>query len=236
MKKLIFGFLLALFLTDVQAKNNISGLVPVTAADWNTLSVNEKQNGVPSKLVYRIVRKNISGLKNERPYVLPDCISKYVEQHGDISVQEVLALLNSDEIFVLHKYVPMGIEKKSYGKINRGTQTVGEFSFGSGNDGLLVSGSFVYRMCFVDGTDIYEFWINFSLSGSGMDLLNSLPDIWYKKDGRWYWQCADSRYALYTLLQKHDTRLQGLFPDLQAAWERIRDNLEIDGVKITVQK
>ncbi|MCM1222800.1 MAG: hypothetical protein NC548_50920 [Lachnospiraceae bacterium] len=105
-------------------------------------------------------------------------------------------------------------------------------AFESGSDGLLVSGSFVYSLSFIDGETLNEFWINTTFLSGDMDALENLPEIFHKEGGIWKWKSRDSLRKLFALMQSHDNRLPVALLQLQEAWEKIIHNLEVDEKKL----
>ena len=232
MKKYVIFLLLFICILSVSAKNNLQLIASSVACNWNDLPKEERISRATSKIIYRLTVKKIDDLKNERPYLLSECIRNRIESDGNISEADILAMLKSEEKFVLLPFVPMGTEPASYQKISIGPKNIGEFVFESGSDGLLVSGSFVYSLRFLDGETLNEFWINTTFPKGSMDALESLPGIFRKEGGMWKWKSRDSLRELSALMQSHDDRLPEALLQLQEAWEKIIHNLEVDGKKI----
>lgn len=231
-----YPFVLFFFLMAAQAliaENNLKQIVPTTVLDFDTLSPGQKKNGVSQQHVFKLSKINIADLSKQRPWMLSEPVYEHVEKNKDISVQDIKSMLYSDKMFILNKYLPWSAESSSYDKIRLKNKEIGEVFFGSGNDGLLVSGSFVYTLAFVDDDSIINFWINFSLSKEDMDVLSLLPELFNKKGDLWYWNTVNSREELFDLLERKDKKLPDVFIELQKHWEEILENLEIDGVKVT---
>lgn len=234
MKYSLFVCLYFFVIGSIFAENNLITIIPKEATSWNDTSVEKKNEEKSSKYVYRIVSINISDLVNEPPYLLSECLVQFLEDNKNVSSDDISSMLNSDKKFILHKYLPWGIELSSYKKISVKDRVIGEVSFGSGNDGLLVSGSFVYKLLFMDNNMIYTFWLNYSLTKQEMDILALLPQIFKKKNGLWYWNSIDSLKELYLLLENKDSRLPEEFLRLHDIWDSIISEFRINGIKIIV--
>lgn len=234
MKHSVLLFFLFLVAQALIAETNLKEIVPPCVSDYDTLSPAQKKNGVSQKLVYKLSIIKIADLSKQRPWMLSEPVHEHIEKNEDISVKDIKGMLHSDKIFILNKYLPWGTESGSYKKIRIRNQEIGELFFGSGNDGLVVSGSFVYTVAFVDDDNITNFWINFSLSKEDMDVLGVLPEIFNKKGDLWYWNTVDSRKELFDLLQYKDQKLPEIFIQLQCIWEEILEKLEIDGEKADI--
>lgn len=232
MKKYVIFLLLFICILPVSAKNNLQLIASSVACNWNDLPKEERTDRASSKIIYRLTVKRIDDLKNERPYLLSECIRSHIESDGNISKADILAMLKSKEEFILLPFVPMGTERASYQKISIGSKNIGEFVFESSSDGLLVSGSFVYSLSFLDGETLNEFWINTTFPKGSMDALESLPGIFRKEGAMWKWKSRDSLRELFALMQSHDDRLPAALLRLQEAWEKIIHNLEIDEKKL----
>ena len=92
-----------------------------------------------------------------------------------------------------------------------------------------------YRLLFLDGDDIVKFYLRAGYLNKEMDVLESLPEIFYKKDGKWYWKSEEAMVELCKMMENHDERLPVEMLELQLKWEEIIGNLEVDGKKITLK-
>ena len=210
MKRKIYLLAILLSTFSLFAENNLRELIGNNAYDWNSLSRNERAFGVDSKIVYRIDAKKINDLKNERPYLLSHCIKNYLDKYNDITKSDILMYLNSESEFILYDYFPQAIEYKSYTKLRLDNMVIGETSFCSSIEELKADAIFTYHIYFIDGEDIYQFYINYICSESEKECLSELTDIFDKKDDVLYWKSKDSRYDLFLLLEKkrrQNTRL-----------------------------
>lgn len=233
MKAPVFIILFLMAAQALIAEDNLKQIMPTTVLDYDALSLVQKKNGVSKKHVYKIYTVKLADLSKQRPWLLSESVYEHLEQGKDISLEDIKSMLHSEKNFILKKYLPFSAESSSYKKIRINNEEIGEVFFGSGNDGLLVSGSFVYTLAFVDDDRITEFWINFSLSKEDMDVLSLLPELFNKKGDLWYWNTVNSRKELFYLLERKDKKLPDVFIELQKHWEEILENLEIDGVKVT---
>ena len=127
-KKIINITLLLLFPIFLSAENNLEEFVTGKAYDWHDLSREKRAYGVDSKIVYKIDVKNISELKDERPYLLSNVIKDHLKKYKDIQKSDITEYLNSDKQFILYDYQPT-IEQKTYKKIKINDKIVGETSF-----------------------------------------------------------------------------------------------------------
>ncbi len=202
MKRKIYLLAILLSTFSLFAENNLRELIGNNAYDWNSLSRNERAFGVDSKIVYRIDAKKINDLKNERPYLLSHCIKNYLDKYNDITKSDILMYLNSESEFILYDYFPQAIEYKSYTKLRLDNMVIGETSFCSSIEELKADAIFTYHIYFIDGEDIYQFYINYICSESEKECLSELTDIFDKKDDVLYWKSKDSRYDLFLLLEK----------------------------------
>ena len=205
MKRKIYLLAILLSTFSLFAENNLRELIGNNAYDWNSLSRNERAFGVDSKIVYRIDAKKINDLKNERPYLLSHCIKNYLDKYNDITKSDILMYLNSESEFILYDYFPQAIEYKSYTKLRLDNMVIGETSFCSSIEELKADAIFTYHIYFIDGEDIYQFYINYICSESEKECLSELTDIFDKKDDVLYWKSKDSRYDLFLLLGKKKT-------------------------------
>ncbi len=115
---------------------------------------------------------------------------------------------------------------------------IGEFFFhgGCGHEKFEVLGSFGYSLSYLDNNKIDMFGLGFNLSEEDFNVFSSIPDIFIKKNGTWYWKKGrQSVTDLYNLMESRDSRLPKVFIDLQETWENIMANLKIDGVKVEVR-
>lgn len=176
-------YLLAILLSTFSlfAENNLRDLIGNNAQDLKTLSKKEPVFGANSKIVYRIDAKKISDLKNERPYLLSHCIKNHLDKYNDITKSDILMYLNSDSEFILYDYFPQVIESKSYRKLRLDNMVIGETSFCSSIENLKADAIFTYHIYFIDGEDIYQFYINYICSESEKECLSELTDIFDKK-------------------------------------------------------
>ena len=88
---------------------------------------------------------------------------------------------------------------------------------------------------YLDGNEIVRLRLKIGYLFEEMDILESLPEIFYKKDGKWYWKSEDAMVELCKMMENHDERLPVEMLELQLKWEEIIGNLEVDGKKITLK-
>ena len=235
MKRKIYLLAILLSTFSLFAENNLRELIGNNAYDWNSLSRNERAFGVDSKIVYRIDAKKINDLKNERPYLLSHCIKNYLDKYNDITKSDILMYLNSESEFILYDYFPQAIEYKSYTKLRLDNMVIGETSFCSSIEELKADAIFTYHIYFIDGEDIYQFYINYICSESEKECLSELTDIFDKKDDVLYWKSKDSRYDLFLLLEKKDGKIPCYLLDFQELYENICSNLKINGKTVQIK-
>lgn len=181
MKRKIYLLAILLSTFSLFAENNLRDLIGNNAQDLKTLSKKEPVFGANSKIVYRIDAKKISDLKNERPYLLSHCIKNHLDKYNDITKSDILMYLNSESEFILYDYFPQAIEYKSYTKLRLDNMVIGETSFCSSIENLKADAIFTYHIYFIDGEDIYQFYINYICSESEKECLSELTDIFDKK-------------------------------------------------------
>ena len=181
MKRKIYLLAILLSTFSLFAENNLRDLIGNNAQDLKTLSKKEPVFGANSKIVYRIDAKKISDLKNERPYLLSHCIKNHLDKYNDITKSDILMSLNSESEFILYDYFPQAIEYKSYTKLRLDNMVIGETSFCSSIENLKADAIFTYHIYFIDGEDIYQFYINYICSESEKECLSELTDIFDKK-------------------------------------------------------
>ena len=236
MKRKIYLLAILLSTFSLFAENNLRDLIRNSAYDWNSLPRNERAFGADSKIVYRIDAKKISDLKNERPYLLSHCIKNHLGKYNDITKSDILMYLNSDSEFILYDYFPQAIEYKSYRKLRLDNMVIGETSFCSSIENLKADAIFTYHIYFIDGDDIYQFYINYICSESEKECLSELTDIFDKKDDGLYWKNKASRYGLFLLLEKKDGKIPGYLLDFQELYENICSNLKINGKTVQIRQ
>ena len=236
MKRKIYLLAILLSTFSLFAENNLRELIGNNAYDWNSLSRNERAFGVDSKIVYRIDAKKINDLKNERPYLLSHCIKNHLDKYNDITKSGILMYLNSESEFILYDYFPQAIEYKSYRKLRLDNMVIGETSFCSSIENLKADAIFTYHIYFIDGEDIYQFYINYICSESEKECLSELTDIFDKKDDVLYWKRKDSRYDLFLLLEKKDGKIPCYLLDFQELYENICSNLKINGKTVQIRQ
>lgn len=235
MKKKIYLLAILLSTFSLFAENNLRELIGNNAYDWNSLSRNERAFGVDSKIVYRIDAKKINDLKNERPYLLSHCIKNHLDKYNDITKSDILMYLNSESEFILYDYFPQAIEYKSYTKLRLDNMVIGETSFCSSIENLKADAIFTYHIYFIDGDDIYQFYINYICSESEKECLSELTDIFDKKDDGLYWKRKDSRYNLFLLLRQKNGKIPSYLLDFQELYENICSNLKINGKTVQIR-
>lgn len=235
MKKKIYLLAILLSTFSLFAENNLRELIGNNAYDWNSLSRNERAFGVDSKIVYRIDAKKINDLKNERPYLLSHCIKNHLDKYNDITKSDILMYLNSESEFILYDYFPQAIEYKSYTKLRLDNMVIGETSFCSSIENLKADAIFTYHIYFIDGDDIYQFYINYICSESEKECLSELTDIFDKKDDGLYWKRKDSRYDLFLLLRQKNGKIPSYLLDFQELYENICSNLKINGKTVQIR-
>lgn len=235
MKKKIYLLAILLSTFSLFAENNLRELIGNNAYDWNSLSRNERAFGVDSKIVYRIDTKKINDLKNERPYLLSHCIKNHLDKYNDITKSDILMYLNSESEFILYDYFPQAIEYKSYTKLRLDNMVIGETSFCSSIENLKADAIFTYHIYFIDGYDIYQFYINYICSESEKECLSELTDIFDKKDDGLYWKRKDSRYDLFLLLRQKNGKIPSYLLDFQELYENICSNLKINGKTVQIR-
>lgn len=235
MKKKIYLLAILLSTFSLFAENNLRELIGNNAYDWNSLSRNERAFGVDSKIVYRIDAKKINDLKNERPYLLSHCIKNHLDKYNDITKSDILMYLNSESEFILYDYFPQAIEYKSYTKLRLDNMVIGETSFCSSIENLKADAIFTYHIYFIDGDDIYQFYINYICSESEKECLSELTDIFDKKDDGLYWKRKDSRYDLFLLLRQKNGKIPSYLLDSQELYENICSNLKINGKTVQIR-
>lgn len=89
MKKLINISFLLLLPVFLSAENNLEKLITDKAYNWYDLPREERAFGVNSKIIYKIDIKNISELKNERPYLLSDVMKTHLEKYKNIKNSDI---------------------------------------------------------------------------------------------------------------------------------------------------
>ena len=226
MKKLINIFLLLLLPVFLSAENNLEKLITDKAYNWYDLPREERAFGVNSKIIYKIDMKNISELKNERPYLLSDVIKTHLETYKNIKNSDIKKYLNSDKQFILYDYQPT-IEQKSYKKIKLNNEIVGETSFCTHSENSKVGSVFVYHIYFIDENYIYQFWMEYRCNETEKLALSKITDIFSYENDCQYWKDTNSRYEFFKLMNEKNKQIPANLLDYQKLYDGICSNLKI---------
>lgn len=232
-KKIINITLLLLFPIFLSAENNLEEFVTGKAYDWHDLSREKRAYGVDSKIVYKIDVKNISELKDERPYLLSNVIKDHLKKYKDIQKSDITEYLNSDKQFILYDYQPT-IEQKTYKKIKINDKIVGETSFCVHSENLKVDSIFVYHIYFIDNNEIYQFWMNYKCNESEKMELANIKNIFSYENNTLYWKNSNSRYEFFRLLNHNNKMIPTGLLFFQEIYDNICSNLKIDGINIMI--
>ena len=226
MKKLINIFILLLLPVFLSAENNLEKLITGKAYNWYDLPGEERAFGVNSKIIYKIDIKNISELKNERPYLLSDVIKTHLEKYKDIRNSDIKKYLNSDNQFVLYDYQST-IEQKSYKKIKQNNEIVGETSFCIHSENSKVGSVFVYHIYFIDENCIYQFWMEYRCNETEKLALSKITDVFSYENDCLYWKDTNSRYEFFKLMNEKNKQIPANLLDYQKLYDGICSNLKI---------
>ena len=234
MKKIQLVVLLVVAMGFVSAENNIEKMFPKDL--YRNRVVIEQHQKSGTDIGFRLERIKINDLKNMQPYELPEFLKNYFEENREITSKDLKKFLKGDEKFVLQLGDLNLVDLYSYRKIYRGKEPVGEYHFTAGiGPDLSVGGGFVYSLSYIDKDEIVRFFVNTGYLNKEMDVLESLPEIFYKKDGKWYWRSEEAMVELCKMMENHDERLPVEMLELQLKWEEIIGNLEVNGKKITLK-
>lgn len=226
MKKIINIFLLLLLPVFLSAENNLEKLITDKAYNWYDLPREERAFGVNSKIIYKIDMKNISELKNERPYLLSDVIKTHLEKYKNIKNSDIKKYLNSDKQFILYDYQPT-IEQKSYKKIKLNNEIVGETSFCIHSENSKVGSVLVYHIYFIDENCIYQFWMEYRCNETEKLALSKITDVFSYENDCLYWKDTNSRYEFFKLMNEKNKQIPANLLDYQKLYDGICSNLKI---------
>ena len=226
MKKLINISFLLLLPVFLSAENNLEKLITDKAYNWYDLPREDRAFGVNSKIIYKIDMKNISELKNERPYLLSDVIKTHLEKYKNIKNSDIKKYLNSDKQFILYDYQPT-IEQKSYKKIKLNNEIVGETSFCIHSENSKVGSVFVYHIYFIDENYIYQFWMEYRCNETEKLALSKITDIFSYENDCLYWKDTNSRYEFFKLMNEKNKQIPANLLDYQKLYDGICSNLKI---------
>ena len=232
-KKIFNISLLLLLPVFLSAENNLKELISSKAYDWYNLQREERVYGVDSKIVYKIDVKNISELKDERPYLLSNVIRDHLKKYKDIQKSNIIEYLNSDKQFILYDYQPT-IEQKTYKKIKMNNEIVGETSFCVHAENLKVDSIFVYHIYFIDNNEIYQFWMDYRCNKSEKMELAKISNIFSYENNTLYWKNANSRYEFFQLLNHKNKMIPISLLNFQQIFYNICSNLKINGINIMI--
>lgn len=217
------------------ASNNLAKIIPSNIPNSVSYSKEEKKN-LDNIIIYHLYDYAPEEFKehiiNDEEYMLPNCLITFFKTHNNISIQDLSALLNSDEEFITER-VWMDTVDKSYKKIKCSDSFIGETLLKNYHVEMsLFSRDFIYQLEFIDGQRIIHFALEISIQRDDK-ILSQFPDLLCKNNqGWWCWQNGNSVYEFYKLLQNHDKRLPNALLEFQSAWEYIIKNLEVDGKKV----
>ena len=226
MKKLLNISFLLLLPVFLSAENNLEKLITDKAYNWYDLPREDRAFGVNSKIIYKIDMKNISELKNERPYLLSDVIKTHLEKYKNIKNSDIKKYLNSDKQFILYDYQPT-IEQKSYKKIKLNNEIVGETSFCIHSENSKVGSVFVYHIYFIDENYIYQFWMEYRCNETEKLALSKITDIFSYENDCLYWKDTNSRYEFFKLMNEKNKQIPANLLDYQKLYDGICSNLKI---------
>ena len=233
MKRIINITLLLLLPFFLSAENNLKELLEGNAYNWHDLPGEERAYGVDSKIVYKIDVKNISELKDERPYLLSNVIKNHLAEYKDIQKSDIMEYLNSDKQFILYDYQPT-IEQKTYKRIKINNESVGETSFCVNAENLIVGHDFVYHIYFIDNNEIFQFWMYYSLNDSEKMEIAKISNIFSYENNTLYWKNANSRYEFFQLLKHKNKMIPISLLNFQQIYYNICSNLKINGINIMI--
>ena len=225
-------FLIPLF--GVFGNSNINGYVN----DYYTFNTMQlvKQKDSDSTLNYRVTKYKVSHLAEQTEKERSVFLNEYFGKNKKITERKLLKYLKSDQTFVIQKYNAQPVNDYSYKKVYAGKNPVGECHLVCSTEPYMDFAGYVeYRLLFLDGDDIVKFYLRAGYLNKEMDVLESLPEIFYKKDGKWYWKSEEAMVELCKMMENHDERLPVEMLELQLKWEEIIGNLEVDGKKITLK-
>lgn len=233
MKKLTYVFMFLIGCFSIFAENNLRELLNNEGIyDWHNLPKTERAFGVDSKIVYKIDKKKISDLKNERPYLLSSVVKHHLEKYNDISKSDILQYLNSKQRFILHDYNQSNIEYNSYKKFKINEYIIGESSFCALSENLQFDAIATYHMYFVNDDGIYQFWMEYRCNESEKKELANLTEVFSYENNNLYWRKQNSRYDFFLLLNKKDKNLPKRLIEFQQKYDDVCSNLKIDGKSI----
>lgn len=233
MKK-TFVFILIFFTAVVFSGDNISEFI---LKDFNFSSLEILKNTSSGIKINCIVDKyNMTDIYEMREKYRSDILNEYFKKNDKITARQLLKFFKADQRYVIQKDYSQPITDYSYKKAYKGKTPIGESGFISGKDPYMgFAGNVEYWLLYLDGNEIVRLRLKSGYLFEEMDVLESLPEIFYKKDGKWYWKSEDAMVELCRMMENHDERLPVEMLELQLKWEEIIGNLEVDGKKITLK-
>ena len=187
-------------------------------------SLIEKLRGVET------VRSKRFEYLDKRPnYERTDVLKNYYKENDRLSKDALLELFKTSEKFVIRQAYG---KFWRYAKLYNGETPIGE-TFVRMYDGNRAPG-FGYSVTFMDGDKVSVYTISCIFGNNGEEYMSSQPELFAKED-RWYWKNSDAPKTFFEMLMNHDKRLPKEFIEIQVLYEKILENLEVNGEKITVK-
>ena len=168
-------------------------------------------------------------LDEQANYERTDVLKNYYKENEKLTKNALLVLLKSDKEFILSS---PGKDLHRYSKLYNNGTPMGEtfFRLYSTGSGL----GFDYKLIFLDGDKVSDYTISCIFGNNGEEYMSSQPELFAKED-RWYWKNSDAPKTFFEMLLNHDKRLPKEFIEIQVLYEKILENLEVNGEKITVK-
>ena len=160
-------------------------------------------------------------LDEQANYERTDVLKNYYKENDRLSKDALLELFKTSEKFVIRQAYG---KFWRYAKLYNGETPIGE-TFVRMYDGNRAPG-FGYSVTFMDGDKVSVFGNN------GEEYMSSRPDLFVKNDGFWYWKNDEAKKIFFEMLLNHDKRLPKEFIEIQVLYEKILENLEVNGEKI----
>ena len=158
-------------------------------------------------------------LDEQANYERTDVLKNYYKENDRLSKDALLELFKTSEKFVIGQAYG---KFWRYAKLYNGETPIGE-TFVRMYDGNRAPG-FGYSVTFMDGDKVS--------GNNGEEYMSSRPDLFVKNDGFWYWKNDEAKKIFFEMLLNHDKRLPKEFIEIQVLYEKILENLEVNGEKI----
>ena len=168
-------------------------------------------------------------LDEQANYERTDVLKNYYKENDRLSKDDLLELFKTSEKFVIGQAYG---KFWRYAKLYNGETPIGE-TFVRMYDGKRAPG-FGYSVTFMDGDKVSDYTISCIFGNNGEEYMSSQPELFAKED-RWYWKNSDAPKTFFEMLLNHDKRLPKEFIEIQVLYEKILENLEVNGEKITVK-